>query len=551
MSANLAVRQRTRRHPRSVIVWVTALLAAAIASGCAATAATTTSRPVSGGTLTYAIDGTQTTLDPGVSVSAVTGLIDRNIFDSLVVQTGPDTFGPWLATRWTISPDGKTYTFYLRSGVKFQDGTPLTAGAVKATLDHIANPASKSAYAISLLGPYAGSTVVNDLTVQVHLSSAFSPFLQAVSTPYLGIQSPTELAKPASDYIPVGTGPFKFAGWPQHQDVDLVRYDDYTSPPASTAHTGNAYLRGLDFDIVSEDATRYGALTSGQASGIDDVPPIDVKSLSGTPGFYLQSESLPGLNYLLFFNGTRGPLANVLVRRALSAAIDVPELVKGVYFGEYQVAYGLLSPDTADYSAAASGALSGFNMAEAGRLLDEAGWKKFDAAGFREKDGQQLNLVWPYAAALNKQQRDILAEGIQADAKKVGINIERPAIDVGTLVSDFLDNDFDIEDAAFARPSPDGLRFAFDSTQTYAKGGANVVGLDSAQVDGWLATATSTTNAAVAAADYAEVQKYVLASAYVLPLYTPVTISGYSAAVHGISYDAQAFPRFYDAWLSS
>src|SRR4029077_17522371 len=98
-------------------------------------------KPTAGGTLTYAIDEAQLTLDPGVSVSGATGLVDRDIFDSLVVQTGPDSFGPALAQRWTISPDGKVYTFYLRPGVTFQDGTPFTAAAVKATLDHIVNPA--------------------------------------------------------------------------------------------------------------------------------------------------------------------------------------------------------------------------------------------------------------------------------------------------------------------------------------------------------------------------------------------------------------------------
>ena len=102
--------------------------------------------------------------------------------------------------------------------------------------------------------------------------------------------------KPVADYIPVGTGPFAFVGWPQHQDVDLVRYDDYTSPPSDAPHTGSAYVHALDFDIVSDDATRYGALTSGQVDGIADVPPIDVKSLAGTSGFYVQSDALPGLN---------------------------------------------------------------------------------------------------------------------------------------------------------------------------------------------------------------------------------------------------------------
>jgi peptide/nickel transport system substrate-binding protein len=543
-------RSRGTRPTLAVAALSLAVLTVAACGSATASGGGKPAAPVSGGTFTYAIDSAQLTLDPGVSVSSVTGFIDRNIFDSLVVQTGAGAFGPWLATRWTVSPDGKTYTFYLRPGVKFQDGTPFTAAAVKATLDHIANPASKSAYAVALLGPYAGSTVVNDLTVQVRLTKAFSPFLQALSTPFLGIQSPVALAKPAAGYTPVGTGPFKFVAWPQHQDVNLVRNPDYTSPPSNAPHHGSAYLAALDFDVVSEDATRYGALTSGQVQGIEDVPPIDVKTIDQTPGFYTQSDFLPGLNYMLYFNTTSGPLADERVRQALSASLDVPALVKGLYFGQYKAADGPLSPDTADWSDSASAALTGYDPAKAVQLLDEAGWTKVDAAGYRVKDGKQLNLVWPYPAALNRQQRDVLAQGIQAYAKKVGINIERPTVDLGALVSDFLAGKFDIADAAFARPSPDGLRFAFDSAETYAKGGANVVGLDSAQVDGWLSAATATSSPAVAAADYGFVQQYVLAGAYVLPLYTPSLISGYTSAVHGISYDAQAYPQFYDAWLS-
>jgi peptide/nickel transport system substrate-binding protein len=78
--------------------------------------------PVSGGTLTYLVDQSQTTLDPAVSPADVTALIDRNIFDSLVVQTAPSAFKPWLATSWQISPDGLNYTFDLKTGVKFTDG---------------------------------------------------------------------------------------------------------------------------------------------------------------------------------------------------------------------------------------------------------------------------------------------------------------------------------------------------------------------------------------------------------------------------------------------
>jgi peptide/nickel transport system substrate-binding protein len=508
-------------------------------------------KPISGGTFTYAIDGAQLTLNPAVSQSAVTGLIDRNIFDSLVVQTGPTTFGPWLASSWSISKNGENYTFHLKPGVKFQDGTPLTAQAVKTDLDYVVNPTTKSAYAAALIKPYASASVVNRLTVRIHLTSAFSPLLQALSTPYLGIQSPKELALPATNYVPVGTGPFKFVSWPQNQNVELVRNPHYTSPPSNAPHVGDAYLSNLDFDIVQEDSTRFGALTSGQATGIGDVPAVDVGNLKHNSAFTVQADNVPGLNYMLFLNGASGPLSNVLVRRALAASIVTKPLVRSVYFGRFLTATGVLSPTTGDYSAAAAKSAYSSDPAEAVKLLEQAGYTQIDSNGYREKNGQELTIVWPYPAALNKQNRDVLADGIVADAKAVGINIERPTVDLGTLVTDLSGTSgWDIADAAFARPSPDGLRFAFASNQTYAEGGANVVGLHSATVDTWIAQATATTNPVLAATDYSKVQAYVLANAYVIPLYTPNLISGYSDKVQGIGYDAQANPIFYDAWLS-
>ena len=222
-------------------------------------------KPVSGGTLTYLVDQTQLTLDPGVSPAEVTGLIDRNIFDSLVVQAGPTEFKPWLAEKWTVSGDGLTYTFQLKRGVTFSDGTPLDATAVKTTLDHIVDPKAKSQFAASFIAPYKRSTVVDDSTITIELSRPFRPFLQALSTPYLGIQSPRALKAPAAEYTPIGTGPYAFVSWTQQKDVTLKRNPGYTSPPANAAHTGAPYLETLKFNYVTEDATRYGALKSGQA----------------------------------------------------------------------------------------------------------------------------------------------------------------------------------------------------------------------------------------------------------------------------------------------
>ncbi|MFC3980811.1 ABC transporter substrate-binding protein [Streptosporangium jomthongense] len=508
--------------------------------------------PVAGSTLTYAIAGTQVSLDPAVAATAVTGLIDRNVFDSLVAQTGPDSFGPWLAKEWTVSKDGKVYTFTLREGVTFHDGTPLTAAAVKASLDHVVDPGTKSAYAASLIAPYRRARVVSDLVVEVTLSRPFTPFLQALSVPYLGIQSPAALAKPVSEYRPVGTGPISYVSWEKDRRVTLRRNPGYTATPAGASHQGAAYLDGLVFEFVSEDATRYGALTSGQAQAMAGVPPVNADRLKTLPGFTLNAQETPGLNYNLYLNQTRGPLRDVRVRRALSASVNVDQLVRNVYFGHYRAARNPLSAVTAAYDAGAESELASYDPKEAARLLDEAGWKETDKDGYRVKDGERLTLVWPFWAEGNKDQRDVLAEGVQAQAKLAGIEIRRPPVDTGAYVSEYLiGGGYDLIDVSFARPTPDVLRFAFASGNTYAKAGGNVALVDSPEIDERVEEAAETSDPETARRDYAAVQKEVLRQAYVLPLYTPVQLVGLSGRVRGVAFDAQTYPVFHGAWLGA
>ncbi|MEW9529252.1 ABC transporter substrate-binding protein [Microbispora sp. NPDC049125] len=533
-----------------VIAVVAAFLVASARGGDDRSGRSPGGGPVAGGRLTYAVAGTQVSLDPAVAATAVTGLIDRNVFDSLVVQTGPDAFGPWLATKWEVSNGGRTYTFTLREGVTFHDGTPFTAQAVKATLDHVVDPATKSAYAASLIAPYKQARVVADHVVEVTLSRPFTPFLQALSVPYLGIQSPAALTKPVADYRPVGTGPFSYVSWEKDKRVTLRKNPRYASPPAGASHQGAPYLDDLVFEFVSEDATRYGALTSGQAQGIAGVPPLNAARLKSLTGFAFSAQETPGLNYNLYLNQTRGPLKDVRVRRALSASINVDQLVKSIYFGLFPTARNPLSRTTAAYDASAESDLASYDPAEAERLLDEAGWTARDGNGYRVKDGKTLTLTWPYWAEGNKEQRDVLAEGIQAQAKLAGIKIDRPAVDTGAFVSKYLiGGAYDLVDVSFARPTPDVLRFAFASGNTYAKAGGNVALVRSPQIDKWVEEAAETSDPATSKSDYSSVQREVLRQAYVVPLYTPVQLTAFSAKVRGVAFDAQTYPVFHGAWL--
>jgi peptide/nickel transport system substrate-binding protein len=544
-----AVRSRTVAAaglPLALALTLTACTSGSSGSGAPGSGGGT---PVTGGTLTYAVNQTQPTLDPAVSPADVTGIVGLAIFDSLVAQTGPTTFKPWLAKRWEISPDGKTYTFHLRTGVTFQDGTPFNAAAVKKTLDHVVDPATKSQYAGSLISAYKRSTVVDDSTVKVELSRPFTPFLQALSTPYLGIQSPKALALPVSRYKPVGTGPFSFVSWAQQKNIVLVRNPHYTTPSPGAKHTGPAHLDRINIDLITEDTTRYGALTSHQVQAIGSVPPIDVKPLKAA-GLQLLRYQAPGANWNVYFNVSRGVTKDVRVRQAVQAAVDMPTLVKSIYFGQYEAAKNSISPNTGYYDTAAESSLQGYDPAKANRLLDEAGWTGRNSQGYRTKDGKELAIEWPYTPAGQRNGRDTLAEGLQAQAKKVGINLKRPSVAVGTYVSDIQKGTYNMLDYSFVRADPDILRLVWGSDQLVSKGGENASYANSPQLDAWLKEASTTEDAAVAKRDYAKAQAYVLKNAYLIPGYIEQTTIGASDKLHGVDFTPQSFPNFYDAWLA-
>ncbi|WP_158675658.1 ABC transporter substrate-binding protein [Nocardia stercoris] len=532
-----------------VVIAVAAGVYAAISTGRSGGTAAT---PVHHGTLHFGVAGTQVSLDPAGSSTDVTHLIDRNIFDSLVAQTGPDTFSPWLATGWTVSPDGRTYRFTLREGVTFHDGTPFDATAVVATFDHILDPKTKSTSSSSLLAAYQETRIVDTHTVDVVLKQPFRPFLSALSTTGLGIQSPKALAAGEADYRPVGTGPFRFdRNDPGHSEI-LVRYDGYDSPPTGAAHTGPAYLDRLQFDFIGEDSTRVGALTSGELHGINGVPPVSANSLQGRSGLALHDVESPGLTYSLYLNQTHGPLRDPAVRRALAAAIDVRKLVGSIYFGRYPVADSPISRATADYDPTAGSELPTYDPAAAKHLLDQAGWNQVDSDGYRVKNGARLSLVWPNWIDGQRDQRTVVADGIRAQAKDVGIEIQRPDAETGTYIERYLSGgDYDIVDGNSVSPTPDVLRFAFFSTNTFAHSGSNMALVNSPQIDGWLTDADVTTDAGRAAADYASVQHEVLKQTFVVPIYSAVASYGVSTSIRGVTWDAQTYPRFYDTWLAN
>jgi len=203
-----------RRSVRASVLAVIGVLALAACSGSGSGAAASSSNktPVNGGSATFAVDSIFTGFDPNVTPAAQDARVLRQVFDSLLYLDKSGHVQPWLATKWGVSQDGLTYTFTLRSDVKFQDGTPFNGAAVCFNLNRIKAPATASVYAIGLIGPYASCQAPNTTTAVVTLATPYAPFLNNLTSPFMGINSPTAAAaKAPADYTlaPIGSGPFK------------------------------------------------------------------------------------------------------------------------------------------------------------------------------------------------------------------------------------------------------------------------------------------------------------------------------------------------------
>jgi peptide/nickel transport system substrate-binding protein len=509
--------------------------------------------PVRGGTLTFGINSDGACLDPHQSPADVDGFFARSIVDSLVALSDDGTLSPWLAKSWTVSPDQKTYSFVLRDDVTFSNGEKFDAAAVKANLDHIVAPTTKSQLAAGTIATYTGSTVVDPTHVQVHFSAPNSAFLPSLASAYLGIEAPSTLKQSPAALCSklVGSGPFiSSGGYVKGKGIDYVRNDKYNWAPGNAKHTGPAYLSALSIRTIPEDSSRYGALTSGQIDAIASVPPVNVAALKKTPGFQIQTASAPGGNYNYYPNTTRGPFADVRVREAFRVGIDWSTIVQKLYFGVFPAAKGPLSPSTVGYDRTIESSYSS-DRARANQLLDQAGWTGRDSQGYRTKDGKRLTLVHPYLKEYVREQRDVVADQVQAAAKDIGIEVKTTNPDYSTYLKGAIAGDFDLLDMSWQRASPDALRTLFGSAAIpKAAFGTNLSRLSDPALDRDFADALNTTDLTRQAQLYGDAQHRITSAAAVFPVYVFNYVLGSSTKVQGLRFEPQAFPLFYDAWTS-
>jgi peptide/nickel transport system substrate-binding protein len=381
---------RPRRRlvkPLAGLLSVAALAAGLSACGGSTSAATAqtsgSSKPVSGGTIYYAHDLEVPCLQGGWVEEAY---VERQYADSLVSQVSSGHIVPWLATAWSVSKNQLTWTFHLKPGVKFSDGTPLNAQAVVDNFYYWTNPKTANGDVDAYLGPYFKSAkAVGDLTVQLNLKAPYSPLLSSLSQGYDGILSPKGLARGVNANCddPIGSGPFIIQQWNHGQDIVFVRNPHYNSAPANALHQGPPYVDKLVWSFIADPTTRWASLTTGESDVIEDVPTADWEQAKSEYG--LDEYVTPGRPQTLSLNTDLGVFTDQKVRQAFAYAANRRAAVQSAFNGEIPFdGNGALSPSTPDFDAALENAYP-YSPAKANALLNEAGWTGRDAAGYRRQ----------------------------------------------------------------------------------------------------------------------------------------------------------------------
>ncbi|MGB7919787.1 MAG: ABC transporter substrate-binding protein [Desulfobacterales bacterium] len=395
--------------------------------------------PKQGGTLVFGRGGDSVGLDPAYETDGNSFMICDNIYEALVFYKDESTaLEPGLAESWDISPDGLTYTFHLRKGVTFHDGTPFNADAVVFSIGRMMKDRNVKFFGKPLEVPaqerppeywvsmemddtVGAIEAVDEYTVVFKLKRVEAPFLANMGMDFADIISPTAFMKNPKEFIrnPVGTGPFKFVKWVKDDRIILEKNPDYWDK------SGGPYLDQLVFRSIPENSVRFLELKTGNIHICQFPNPADIALAEKDKNLILPTQ--PGMNIgYLSFNHTKEPWkSSVDVRKAIAYAINRKAIVDNIYQGMGQVAKNPIPPTMWGYNDKVPG--FAYDPEKAKDLLKKAGFP--DGKGLAEITLWSMPVPRPYNPDGLK-----IGEAMAADLAKVGITAKVVTFEWGTYL---------------------------------------------------------------------------------------------------------------------
>lgn len=548
------------RSIRAVTAGIAALTLASVLAGCsgtstAATQSESTGEPVYGGTLVYLEQQAHTNLYSPAGGFYPNGGVLNQITDKLTYQD-PETLTiePWLAESWTSNQELTEYTFKLRKGVTFSDGTALDAAAVARNFDtyglgnkDLNQPVSE------VINNYDHSEVIDPLTVKFFFKKPSPGFLQGTATIGSGIVSISTLDRKFDDLGDatniIGSGPFTVASEVLGKEVVLDARTDYSWGPTTAEHQGRAYLDSVKIVVTPEDSVRTGSLLAGQGDLIRQVQAYDEDQVTAG-GFRIYAPGTRGVNDSIVFRPDNDLVADVRVRQALLSATDTTEVVETIFSDNYPVATSVLAKEATGYVDLS--AKLGHEPEKAKELLDEAGWKP-GPDGIRTRDGEQLSLT--IYESLPQPQNKAVLQLIAQQWEKVGVKLNVLAGDSGSKTVDNLDPEkTPVAVAMVGRADPDVIKSQFHPKNRDAllqKDGSSqkVRSFVDEKLNTLLETQTTRTDPDQRLQDVADIQNHLIDQALVIPIFEEPQVFAAAPYLQGLAFEAVGRPSLYGVWL--
>ncbi|MFP4644715.1 MAG: ABC transporter substrate-binding protein [Spirochaetales bacterium] len=438
-------------------------------------------------------------LDPHTVTAVNDFRILVNIYEGLVrFADGSLAVEPSLAHDWDISEDGTTYTFYLREGVEFHDGTPFNAEAVKFNFDrmldedhpyHDTGPFPLS----SFFSAIENVVVEDEHTVTLELSEPFAPLLSNLAYPTGLMVSPTAVEESEDGFgrNPVGTGPFQFVEWESNTNVTVEAFADYWGSAPG--------VEQIVFRPVTDGNTRVNEMLSGGLDVIVEVPPDSLGNFTDDDAFTVYEQAGPHV-WFLILNLREGPFTDRALRQAVNYAVDKESLVENVLQGTATVADSPIAPafewayneDLDPYP---------YDPDRAEELLEESDYDGEELVFYVTEGGSGMLDPIPMGTA------------IQADLSDIGLNVSIETFEWNTFLDEVnagLEGKADMAQMSWMTNDPDTLPFLTLRTDAFPEdGGFNSGYYSNSEVDDLLMQARQATTEDERGELYREMQEIV------------------------------------------
>lgn len=517
------------------------LCAAGTLSGCGGSADSSAAKT---DTLVYGRGGDANTLDPintdiGEAVKVIV-----NVFETLVAYHEEElTLVPGLAVKWENSQDGREWTFHLREGVKFHDGTPCDADAVVFSLERLISDQHPAVY--DPLRPYRPNfqmiekvEAVDARTVKFHLKEASAVFLNNLAMFPASVVSPTAVQKLGKEFAtaPVGTGPFKFGRWKRDQQIVLEANPDYWD--------GAPRIARVVFVPIADGSTRVAQLRKGAIHLAEDLPPTELDAVAKEPGIAIQACESLNVGYLTL-QTERPPLDKLKVRQAIAHAIDKQEMAHVVFADRAHPAVTLVPRNMWGY--ADQLADRKFDPATAKKLLEEA------------VQEEKLELPLKLTLAVMNQPRPYMQQPLQAasfvkDALgKIGIEVTVEPRPISQHFEHLMAGGHQMGLAGWTTDNsdPDNFLYSLLDVDNISEHGNNLSRYRNDEVHRLLLGAQKELDADKRLAMYARVQELCLQDAPVVPLISTEVRIAQTARLKGYRLHPASLVRLRRAYFES